>query len=137
MYKRILMPVDLADKHQSAIEAALGLARQNDAEVVLLHVIQTIEGVPEDDELYDKLEAASREHLRVFSERFERAGVRSRWEIAFGADSAEILRYAEEQHVDLIVLTSPKFDPQSPRTAAGSLSWKIGVVSACPVLLIK
>lgn len=137
MYKTILMPVDLADKHQSAVDAALRLARHEDGEIVLLHVIETIEGMPDDDELYDKLEATSREHLKTFSEQFDKAGVRSRWEIAFGSDSAEILRFAMENAVDLIVLTSPKFDPQTPSMAAGSLSWKIGVVSPCAVLLVK
>jgi universal stress protein A len=137
MFKKILMPVDLADKHQHAVDTALWMARHDDAEVLLLHVVETIEGMSEDDELYDKLEATSREYLKAFSEQFARAGVRSRWEIAFGTDSAEILRFAAENEVDLIVLTSPKFDPQSPQTAAGSLSWKIGVVSPCPVLLLK
>lgn len=137
MFKKILMPVDLADKHQHAVETALWMARHDDAEVVLLHVIETIEGMADDDELYDKLEATSREYLKTFSEQFSKAGVRSRWEIAFGTGSAEILRFATENEVDLIVLTSPKFDPQSPRTAAGSLSWKLGVVSSCPVLLLK
>jgi nucleotide-binding universal stress UspA family protein len=104
-----------------------------------LHVVETIEGLSEDEdqEFYDQLESTSREHLKQLTDQVAASGVRSRWEIAFGSDSAEILRYATENDIDLIIVTSPRFDPDNPKASATSLSWKIGMVSPCAVLLMK
>jgi universal stress protein A len=137
MFRKILLPIDLEPKHQAAVQAAIQIARQADAEIVVLHVIETIEGLEEDQDFYDQLETASRERLKEFTDELGRSGVRSRWEIAFGSDSAEILRYASENQIDLIILTSPRFDPENVKLLTGSLSWKIGLVSPCPVLLMK
>ena len=41
------------------------------------------------------------------------------------------------QRADLIVLTSPRPDPENPVALLGSLSHKIGLLAPCPVLLVK
>ena len=42
-----------------------------------------------------------------------------------------------ESDADLIILTAPQVDPVNPVAAWGSMSHKIGVLSPCPVLLVK
>jgi nucleotide-binding universal stress UspA family protein len=61
----------------------------------------------------------------------------SRTEILYGQRGPEILRYAAEMNADLIVLTSPRIDPNNPGVGWGSLSYKISIMSVCPVLLVK
>jgi nucleotide-binding universal stress UspA family protein len=44
VFKHILVPVDLSDRHQHALEVAACLARESHGEVTLLHVIEIIPG---------------------------------------------------------------------------------------------
>ena len=72
MFKRILVPVDLTEKSMMAVDVAYDFAKQSDAEVILLHVIETIEHV-EFDELkpfYERLEKSARQGLEESSEQF-------------------------------------------------------------------
>ena len=45
MFKKILVPVDLTDVHQPALDIAARLAKENDGEVTLLHVVEVISEV--------------------------------------------------------------------------------------------
>ena len=42
MFTKILVPVDLSDKHQQALDIAARLARESGGEVTLVHVVETI-----------------------------------------------------------------------------------------------
>jgi len=139
MFRKILLPVDLTARHQQAIEAATDLARQSGGEVTLLHVIEVIPGLAFEEEkpFYQRLEKKALKHLEDLGGRFEKAGVRWRLAILFGARAPEVVRYATETQADLIVLTSPRFDPERPAAGWGSLSHKVGLLAACPVLLVK
>ena len=45
--------------------------------------------------------------------------------------------WSAEEAADLIVLTAPRFDPAAPGAGWGSMSYRIGILSQCPVLLVK
>ena len=47
MFQRILIPLDVAQKNQPALSAATELARERKATMLVLHVIERIEDVPE------------------------------------------------------------------------------------------
>jgi nucleotide-binding universal stress UspA family protein len=55
----------------------------------------------------------------------------------FGSRAHEIVRYATEVGVDLIVLTSHRIDLHHPSAGWGTVSYKVGILSQCPVLLVK
>jgi nucleotide-binding universal stress UspA family protein len=57
--------------------------------------------------------------------------------ILYGNRAAEIVRYAMETGIDLIVLSSHRIDPKDPATGWGTMSYKVGFLSQCPVLLVK
>ena len=42
MFKKILLPLDLTDRHAAALQLAAELARQGGGEVTLLHVVEVI-----------------------------------------------------------------------------------------------
>ena len=50
MFKQILLPLDLTDKHQAAFDLAVKLTRESGGTIVLLHVIEVIAGLPVDEE---------------------------------------------------------------------------------------
>jgi nucleotide-binding universal stress UspA family protein len=139
MFRNILLPVDLTDKHRQALEAAADLARQSGGEVTLLHIIEVIPGLEMEEErpFYTRLEKTARKHLEKLGAQLEGKAIRWRAEVRFGTRGPDIVRYAGEAGTDLIVLTSPRFDPERPAAGWGSLSHKLGILSACPVLLVK
>jgi nucleotide-binding universal stress UspA family protein len=139
VFKKILVPVDLSDSHQQAIEIAAQLAGEDDSQVTLLHVVEVIPGlwVEEERDFYDRLEATARAHLTRLGRQLEEMHVPRREEIIFGNRAEEIVRYAMEAGVDLIVLSSHRIDLKNPGAGWGTLSYKIGILSQCPVLLVK
>src|SRR5215468_8397521 len=65
MYHRILVPVDLTEKSMASVDVAYEFAAQSKAEVILLHVIETIEHIQFDElkPFYGRLEASARSGL--------------------------------------------------------------------------
>lgn len=139
MFQRILVPLDMTFKHRRAVDMAAKLAMQNNGEVILLHVIELLHGIPrsEEKEFYDRLEAAAQEHLEKHLIGLKENDIPCRKEIVFGARATEVLRFARSIGADLIILTAPRIDPDYPEEGWGSLSLKLGFLASCPVLLVK
>ena len=139
MFKNILVPVDLSDRHHQALEIAARLAKESDGEVTLLHVIELIPGLHLDEErdFYQRLERVAVDHLRQLGRYLEEHHVPRREEIIYGNRAAEIVRYAMDRGVDLIVLSSHRIDPEDLTAGWGTVSYKVGILSQCPVLLVK
>src|SRR5690348_1180564 len=113
MFQKILVPLDMTFKHRRALDMAAELAQQNSGEVVLLHVIELLHGMPrtEEPEFYDRLETVATEHLQKHLIGLTEQGVPCRKEIAFGVRATEVLRFARNLEADLIILTAPRIDP--------------------------
>jgi nucleotide-binding universal stress UspA family protein len=139
MYRKILLPVDLTDKYGQALDAAAELAGQSGGEVILLHVVEVIAGLSMDEErgFYDRLEKTARSHLRRLGDRLGQRKVTWRAEVLYGHRGPEVVRYARDAGTELIVLTSPRIDPNNLAAGWGSLSYKLSLVAPCPVLLVK
>jgi nucleotide-binding universal stress UspA family protein len=139
VFKKILVAVDLSDTHQQAIDIAAKLAGEDGGQVTLLHVVEVIPGlwVEEERDFYDRLEAAARDHLTRLGRQLEEMHVPRREEVIFGNRAEEIVRYAMEAGIDLIVLSSHRIDLKNPGAGWGTLSYKIGILSQCAVLLVK
>ena len=139
MFRKILMPVDLTDRHQPALDIAARLATESTGTVTLLHVVEIIPGVwpQEERQLYSRLEQAARDHLAKLGRDLGAHQVPRREEVIFGERAHEIVRYAMETGVDLIVLSSHRIDLQDPNLGWGTVSYKVGILSQCPVLLVK
>jgi universal stress protein A len=139
MFKKILLPLDLTDNHEAAMNIAATLAKQSGGEVTLLHVIEAIPGLSTEEErgFYDRLGWVARKHLERWGDALAGAGAMSRQEVVVGNRPRELVRYATDTGADLIVLTAPRFDPQAPAAGWGSLSYRVGLLAQCPVLLVK
>jgi nucleotide-binding universal stress UspA family protein len=137
MFKKLLLPLDLTDRHEAALEIAAEQARQSRGEVCLLHVIEIMPGLPVEEErdFYNRLEKAARTHLGHLGERLGSSGVAWRAEVRYGNRGGEIL--AASEGADLIVLTAPRLDLSKPAAGLGSLSYKVSILASCPVLLVK
>ena len=139
MFQRILVPVDLTQKSIAAVDLAYEFAVQAKAEVILLHVIETIEHVEFDEmkEFYDRLEKSARKGLEEFSERFVMKGMKVDQAVIYGRRSEEIIDFAINNRADLIIMASHRIDPDRPGHDWSTLSYAVAIMAPCPVLLVK
>lgn len=139
MFQKILLPIDLTDRHQAAIDAAVELAAREGGAIALLHAVEKITGLAPDEEkgFYSGLERSARNHLDKWAAKIAAKKIPVQTEIRFGHRAAECVKFAMETQADLIVLTAPRIDPANPATSLASMSYKIGILSQCPVLLVK
>ncbi len=139
MFKEILVPVDLTDTHGHALDIARELAGQDRGQITLLHVVELIAGLSQEEgkDFYNRLENKARQHVETLAARLAAHKMACKSEVAFGNRAVEILRYAQQNGTDLIVLTSHRIDLQQGVAGLGTLSHKVGILAACPVLLVK
>lgn len=108
-YRRILAAVDLSDDSYAVVARALSLARGSNAEL-LLHVVQYLPVEPVGAALMppapltQELEASARTRFDALAARLRLENTRQI--VCSGQIRNEILRIAEEEAVDLIVLGS-------------------------------
>ena len=112
VYKRILVATDFSDINRLAVERASVLAKQDQCELILLHVIEhfPIDGGPlssvfkynagPDDALAQHMRARMNELVHTL----EYQDVRTEFRITPKSARHEILRFAKAHAVDLIVV---------------------------------
>jgi universal stress protein A len=139
MFQRILIPADLSERNRVAVDIAHELAKQSAARIILIHVIETIEYISYGElrDFYGRLERSAREGMKELSEGFTEDGIEAETVIVFGKRHDEIIKYAIENQVDLIVMASHRVDPDRPAANFGSISYRVAVLSPCAVLLVK
>jgi nucleotide-binding universal stress UspA family protein len=139
MFRSILVPVNLTEADTPAVDVAGELATPGDGSVTLLHVIETIRDVPFEDleDFYQRLEEKAREGMAELAGRLEDTGLGVDQRVVYGRRAQEIVAFAEQQEVDLIVLTSRPPDPEHMQEIWGNISHQVMILARCPVLLIK
>lgn len=136
MYRRILVPADLTEKNGAAVAAASGLAREG-GELLLVHVIETIEDESELDEFYQRLERKARAGLERLAEPVRAAGLRVRTEVVYGRRVERIVEEAKTAGADLIVLGSHRLEPLPAGRDWLTISYRVALLAPCAVLLVK
>jgi len=139
MFKHLLLPLDLTEKHAPVVATAAELAGQSGGRVTLLHVVELIQGLAREDDsaFYGRLERLAKAHLDKIGADFTSKQIPWQAVVLFGNRLEATVRYAKEQGNDLTVLTSPTFDLANPAVSWGSLSFKLSVLSPTPVLMVK
>jgi nucleotide-binding universal stress UspA family protein len=142
-YTRILCPVAFTEESAAALDYALLLAEEADAQLVLLHVVEPF---PEQLQAASiaHLDAEDRARLVEHTSRLLAAAIPEEartWckptvRVAFGKATREILRVATELPADLIVL-GVGGRGAIDRWIFGSTSPRIVREAACPVLTVR
>jgi nucleotide-binding universal stress UspA family protein len=137
VFGRILVATDLTPATRMSLRTALDLARPDNGVVWLLHVIERIPNL-EDRELsafYERLTQEGHARLIELSHGLgQQFGVDVHCELVIGRAAAEIVRVADERRADLIVL---QHHSRHDAAALGSVSYKVGILAKCSVLLLK
>jgi len=141
-FHHILVPLDLTAKNSAAVEIAFELAVQNKAAVSLLHVVQVIDSDAgsadeETTEFYDRIRQRAESELERMSQRFLQADLPCEVKVRIGDRLQDIVDFANQHRVDLIVMSSHRIDPTRLAETWGTLSYKVSVICDCPILLVK
>ena len=141
-FHHILVPVDSTVKNNVAMDIAFELAVQNKATISLLHVVQAIDsaGDPPDEEtteFYNHIRERADSEMERISQRFLDAEVQCEVKVRIGDRLREIVEFANQHRVDLIVMSSHRIDPGHLAETCGTLSYKVSVMCECPILLVK
>ncbi|WP_456471863.1 universal stress protein [Methanocaldococcus sp.] len=120
MYKKILYPTDFSETAKLALEHVKNMRYLDGEEVVILNVIDKSEeenllsvifklfniGKKEREELEKKLKESSMEELNKIKEELESLGFKVKCKSVIGSPHEEIVKTAEEEDVDIIVMGS-------------------------------
>ncbi len=138
-FQHILVPVDFTGKNQRAVALARQLSLQNQARVTLLHVIETLEDLADEevDDFYSNLESKANAELAALAKTFAEAGLDVTSHVAYGKRTHEIVQYSIDNNIDLIVMSSHKIDLNEPGDRVGTLSHQVSILCQCGVLLVK
>jgi nucleotide-binding universal stress UspA family protein len=142
--KKILCAVNFSERSYNALQQAVVLASQSDAELHLVHVVAK----PRHLEDYQQSACSLVEHLEarmildsyvrlsaIIEERIPKA-VKSRLTIRQGDAATEIIRSAQRERADLIVLGTEERKGWR-RLLANSVAQRVIQQAACPVVTIQ
>ncbi len=137
-FRKILVPTDFSDDAQTALPIALDLAeRQNDAEIVLVHVETPNDYVAFDvalttkSEYHDQLAAKLQEMRDEIGDR-----VTCRTQLLHGDVETELSELAAREKADLIVISSHG-RTGARRLVLGSNTARLACAAPCPVLTVR
>jgi nucleotide-binding universal stress UspA family protein len=140
-FKKILCPVDFSDNALAALDYATNFAKQNNGQLILLHVIDNPladQYGPRGQNFYAEVEHALEWSKQKLAEaaRIHAAGVPCETIAKRGNPYEEIIDLANERQADVIVMsTHGRTGPQ--RLLIGSVAEKIVRTASCPVLTVR
>jgi nucleotide-binding universal stress UspA family protein len=141
---RILVPTDFSKHSQNALRYAVAFGERFQAELVLLHVVQDLAMyVPDAVTLappflppVDQLTAAVRTALERVIDDYQLRGKAVRAEIRQGTPFYEIIQFAKENDIDLIVMGTHGHTGLV-HVLMGSVTEKVVRKAPCPVLTVR
>ena len=140
MFKNILVPTDLSEKSSRALEIALDMAeKRGECKITFLHVIERIEDSDEDEfqSFYDRLALKARAKMKAITRQYSDRKADIDNEIIFGNRVGEIVDFAYKHAIDLIILTSHKLNKVDAVEGWATISYKVGILAPCPVMMVK
>ena len=140
--QRFLVPIDLSEYANQALDYAVNLAGKLDARLMLVHVIQSIPlvgvdmGVTLPYTYVQDLEAEIMQSMESALTRVTAAGLEGEIVVVHGVPFHEIIETAKTRQVDLIIMgTHGRTGLQY--VLLGSVAEKVVRLAPCPVLVAR
>ncbi|MEG3659217.1 universal stress protein [Arenibacter palladensis] len=139
--KHILVPVDFSDHSAYALEAAAGIAKQQNADITILHMLGISEAVYAEEELLEYKEAKyfmglAKKKFKPFLDKPYLKDITIHKIVQNYKVFSELNNVAKEQNIDLIVMGSHGSTGFN-EIFIGSNTEKVVRTSDVPVLVIK
>ncbi len=141
--KTILCPTDFSEPSYEGLTYAIELATQFGAELCVTNVVPAVPPLPTDPNFvfeipeYERgLHADAARKLREMIEQRIPKSLKVRTVIGHGDPGHELVRIAEDEHADLIVIATTGMTGFR-RLLFGSVAEKVVRLAACPVLTVR
>ena len=142
--RRVLHPSDFSSASRGAFTKAVDLARDNKAELILLHVRSLAVPMIGDGyispQTYEDFERASRasadKQMKKLVAEAKKRGVRARGLVGEGVAHEQIVRAARGQKADMIVMGTHGRTGMS-KLFLGSVAGRVVSAAPCPVLTVR
>jgi universal stress protein A len=142
--RKILYATDYSKASGRAFDEAVSLARQNRAELLIVHVLEPIPYAAGEEfggaELYLKLEDATRREAQAsmakLMRRLQRSKVKAKSLLLRGSAHDQIVKAAKSKKADMIVIGTHGRTGLS-KLFMGSVAAKVVSAAACPVVTVR
>lgn len=145
-FKRVLVPTDFSETAQVAMEYASDLANAFQATLHVMHVLENITPTggwaageryaPPPAALIEPMEHEVGEELKNALAKLQPQPLKSLVVVRAGSPFVEIIRYAREQEIDLIVMGTHGRGPVA-HMLLGSVADNVIRKAPCPVLTVR
>lgn len=142
--RRILHPSDFSRASGAAFGKAVDLAKTNNAELLVVHVLAPILPMLGDGyvspKVYEDLVASARgygkQNLDALVAKAKKAGVRAKSTLLEGVAHARIARTARTQRADLVVMGTHGRTGLA-KLFLGSVAGRVVAIASCPVMTVR
>lgn len=143
--RKILYATDYSRASARALDEAVRLARQNDAELLVVHVMEPVTPyVTGEDfgsaELYMKLEETTKKEaefsMNKLLDKLQKSKVKAKGLLLKGTPHDQIVSAAKRRNADLIVIGTHGRTGLS-KLFMGSVAGKVVSTASCPVLTVR
>jgi nucleotide-binding universal stress UspA family protein len=142
--KKILYPTDFSEASLEALRYAVGFARNCQAKLILMHVVNekifseglSFARVSAPEALEQEMSAEAGRQLKNIIPAADRQGLDWEMVILYGMPFLEIIRYAKDNAVDMIVIGTHGRSGME-HIMFGSTAEKVVRKAHCPVLSVK
>jgi len=141
--KKVLVPTDFSESARHAFTYGVSFAREYKADLVLLHVVENLTvGYASDlfpvpmAEVFQEISGYAKAELARLGEEARGRGVTVQELVVQGKPSVEIIRFAAENQVDMIVLGTHGKGVLD-QALFGSTTERVVRRAPCPVLTVR
>lgn len=139
LYQHILVPLDFTEQNDRALQVAKELCRPGISRLTLLHVIETIDYVADDEveQFYKMLTQRAKKKLDDAATKFRLDGIDVEGKVLLGKRARGTVTFVLQNEVDLVVLSSHRVNLSEVPKGLGTLSHQVSILCPCDVLLVK
>ncbi len=138
MLKTILVAFDGSEQSQKAFDLGLEISGKFNAKLLVIGIVRLPEPAisVEIDAMLDRGKTHFAEEFAKLTEAAKQANVQLETEVGVGHPAEHILRYAEDNHADMIVMGRRGLT-RATRWILGSVSERVMRYAHCPVTVVK
>jgi nucleotide-binding universal stress UspA family protein len=140
---KILHPTDFSECAAYAQATAVDLAGKLGSEIVLLQVLvetplygESVLNMPKVQSVYDAQRKWAEKTLEARVGDLRQRGIKASWRVQVGVPVEEIVRIAEEERMDMIVMGTHGRTGLN-RALLGSVAERVIRLAPCPVLTVR
>ena len=141
--RKVLVPTDFSDSARQALRYGMSFAKEYGAELILLHVVENLTvGYASDlfpvpmAEVFQEISGYAKAELAKLGAEARTRGLTVEEQVVQGKPSVEIIRFASERAIDVIVLGAHG-KGMLDQALFGSTTERVVRRAPCPVLTVR